>query len=121
MKKEDLKTGMRVKYENGALGIVLADIDCIALKGGGFCHVSSFNDNFGYDYADPNGGWYLVAIWEGYTCNAQVLNFQETGKLLWKKEVKSESQKQLDNVMEKLAELQKEAEQLQETIKKEKK
>lgn len=35
-------------------------------------------------------------------------------------EVESESQKQLDNVMTKLAELQKEAEQLQETIKKEK-
>lgn len=34
---------------------------------------------------------------------------------------KSESEKQLDNMMEKLAELQKEAEQLQETIKKEKK
>lgn len=36
-------------------------------------------------------------------------------------EVKSESEKQLDAVMHKLAELQKEAEQLQETIKKEKK
>lgn len=48
-----------------------------------------------------------------YQTTTEIVNVQYT-------EVKSESQKQLDNVMDKLAELQKEAEQLQETIKKEK-
>lgn len=49
-----------------------------------------------------------------YQTTTEIVNVEYT-------EIKSESEKQLDNVMAKLAELQKEAEQLQETIKKEKK
>lgn len=49
------------------------------------------------------------------------IDFETVVKSVEYPEYKSESEKQLDAVREKLAELQKEAEQLQETIKKEKK
>lgn len=122
MKKEDLKTGMRVIYANGGVGIVLADINVIGLKGGGFCYADDFDENLKHLYTNDEDGWYLVKVYEGFDRSVFVLDFNKMGRLLWeRKPEKSESQKQLDNVMAKLAELQKEAEQLQETIKKEKK
>lgn len=70
---------------------------------------------------DPNGDLYSTIIRKSphITSNDYYKVQHQLESLVF--EGKSESQKQLDNVMNKLAELQKEAEQLQETIKKEKK
>lgn len=70
---------------------------------------------------DPNGDIYSTVIRKSshIVSNNYYMIQDQLEALVF--ESKTESEKQLDAVMTKLAELQKEAEQLQETIKKEKK
>lgn len=121
MEKSDLKSGMRVVHGNhpkGPItGIVILDMGLIVFDSG----------NIAYNYLDEYtpqlfGSSLFWDITEVYDADlGEVLNPNRKSKLIWRREDKSESEKQLDLVLEKLAELQKEAEQLQETIKKEKK
>ena len=120
MKKSDLKTGMRVvhgKHPSGPItGIVICDMGLVVFDGvnGGY----NYLDNYTTQLLGSNSVWDITEVYD-VDLN-EVLNPNKKKKLIWKREEKSESQKQLDNVIAKLAELQKEAEQLQETIKKEK-
>lgn len=73
------------------------------------------------DYRASDEAW--IRLFKGEESNYPEIKvqFATSIKYIEFPETKSESEKQLDTVMAKLAELQKEAEQLQETIKKEKK
>jgi hypothetical protein len=88
-------------------------------KANGDCSLCFFNSL--RTILDPEGSIYREVIRKSpHILSNDYLRIQyELESIVF--EGKSESQKQLDNVMVKLAELQKEAEQLQETIKKEKK
>lgn len=83
MKKEDLKTGMRVVYANGEVGIVLADVDVIGLKDGGYVFISQHDHNLSQVEANTEDGWHVVEIYEGYVRNANVLDFDRKGALIW--------------------------------------
>ncbi len=99
--KETLTTGNRVVYENGEVGIVLKDIDTIA-----------FDDSWDYIHDCDNGyfykeGWEIIEVWEGYTQNGKVLNFNEKGVLLWKKPVeKTPEQIEIEKIAEEMKKLQ---------------
>lgn len=127
MKKEDLKTGDLIVTKNGKyvrvyLGTEGGDI----VSGETWFPLEDYSNERLFEHLGKIPAYQedscFVAVWRP-TCN---MSFKETKpnsythNLVWEFEEKSESQKQLDTVMEKLAELQKEAEQLQETIKKEK-
>lgn len=135
MKKSDLKTGMKVVTRNGEVRIVLLSVvtdysDQYAQykNDTGFmvdpikhshtwCGLSDYSDDLLSDTTEERD---IVEI--SVPGHPYDIFYQHNGyRVIWKREEKSESQKQLDAVMAKLAELQKEAEQLQETIKKEKK
>lgn len=127
MKKSDLKTGMLIKNRRGESFFVFIDAYtkytenkrfAVRADGGDWLDLEAFNEDLEHIYAGPE--WDVLQISTVGHPRDLYENF-DTKLIIWKREDKSESQKQLDNVMEKLVELQKEAEQLQETIKKEKK
>lgn len=133
MKKSDLKTGMKVVTRDGSVYIVLKGIQTDyadqyykgvtdlfvnpKLQSYSWTSFEHFDENL-CDNQSPEYDIMEVSL-PGHPYD---IFYQHNGyRVIWTREEKSESQKQLDTVMEKLAELQKEAEQLQETIKKEKK
>ena len=113
--KDMLRTGMRVIYNNGQVAIVLKDINVLISKDG-FCLLNHLDSDMCYDH--QHNQWSVKAVHEGYTANSDVLNFSDLGKLLWKREVQTPEQKQLQEVMTKISELQSQAEKLQELINK---
>lgn len=133
MKKSELKTGMKVVTRDGCVYIILKGVQ------------SDYSDknykgesDFLVNPREFTHSWNSLNSFDENLCDNQTKEFdiievsvpghpydifyEHNGyRVIWQREDKSESQKQLDTIMEKLAELQKEAEQLQETIKKEKK
>lgn len=128
MKKEDLKSGDLIVTKSGKcvrvyLGTEGGDI----IGGETWFPLKDYSDEILFehigDFHDYQHDSCFMSVWRPkaniYFKESKPAEFSHT--LVWEFKQKSESEKQLDSVMEKLAELQKEAEQLQETIKKEKK
>lgn len=128
MKKSDLKTGDLIATKSGKYVRVYLGTEGGDIVGGEtwfplrdysdeilFEHIGAFHE---YEYDSC-----FMSVWRPKAN----IHFKESKpecfshNLIWEFKQKTESEKQLDLVLEKLAELQKEAEQLQETIKKEKK
>lgn len=120
MKKADLRTGMRVMYDNGGVAIVLKDVGVFATAAG-YNSMASFAEDLELvDQLTPDAaGWTIQAVYEGYTRNANVLNTNDLGRKLWTRPPKqTQEQKQLDIVLTQIQELQSQAEKLQELINK---
>lgn len=126
MKKEDLKTGMLIKIRRGESYFVFTnavtkytDDKPFAVRTDGCCwfDLESYSEDLKHTYAGDE--WDIVQV-STVGHPRDLYESFDSRTVIWTREEKSESQKQLDSVMAKLAELQKEAEQLQETIKKEK-
>ena len=137
MKKSDLKTGMKVVTRDGSVYIVLMNaktdytdqyktynnMEGILVnpkeKSYSWTSLNSYDDDLNKVVEDQEI-WDIVEI--SVPGHPYDVFYPNSGyRVIWTREDKTESEKQLDAVMQKLAELQKEAEQLQETIKKEKK
>lgn len=128
MKKSDLKTGDLIVTRSGKYARVYLGTEGGDIIGGEiwfplknysdeilFEHIGAFHD-YQHDSC-------FMSVWRP-KANIHFKESKPDGfshNLVWEFKHKSESEKQLDTVMAKLAELQKEAEQLQETIKMEKK
>ena len=75
MSMPELKSGQRVVYRNGVRGIVLRDLDIIAIEGGGFNRLSGMGMNsvqqwtIDYVYDKPSNG--------------DMLNFNVRGLMVW--------------------------------------
>lgn len=133
MKKSDLKTGMKVVTRDGSVYIVLrnmqTDYSDNYYKGTKDLFVNSETNSYSwtsFEHFDENLCYNQSQEYDimevSVPGHPYDIFYQHNGyRVIWKRENKTASEKQLDNVMAKLAELQKEAEQLQETIKKEKK
>lgn len=116
MKKSDLKTGMRVVHNNhprhsGEICIVIKDLNKIMFADGSWNYLDSYS-------ADLTMG----TVWdvaEVYECpQRDILNFNNPGVLIWKRETQTPEQKQLQEVMNKISELTVQAEKLQGLINK---
>lgn len=108
---DEFRTGQRVVYRNGEVGIVLKDIEVIGLKDG-FNLIPKQNQ---FEYSAFNENYTIDKIYKGFTSNAHVLDFNELGELIWKREVETEAQKKVKeleqtifNAQKQLAELKKE-------------
>lgn len=128
MKKSDLKTGDLIVTKSGKCVRVYLDTEGGDIVGGEtWFPLRDYTDEILFEHIGANHDYQqdvcFTAVWRPKAN----IHFKESKpadfshNLVWEFKQKSESQKQLDNVMAKLVELQKEAEQLQETIKKEKK
>lgn len=128
MKKSDLKSGDLIVTKSGKcvrvyLGTEGGDI----VAGETWFPLGDTSDEILFEHIDVFFHYQydmcFMSVWRPkaniYFKESKPAEFSHT--LVWEFKQKTESQKQLDAVMEKLAELQKEAEQLEETIKKEKK
>jgi hypothetical protein len=119
MKKSDLKSGMRVLTHSQRLGIVLKDIGVLAWIGGGYTNLTSYREDLKYlGPSEMYSGMDIHIVFEGFTQDSDVLNFNETGVLLWDRREKTPEQIQLDIVIEKIAELQTQASELQNLVNK---
>jgi len=128
MKKSELKSGMRVvhgKHPCGPItGIVIRDMGLIVFEGhnGGYNYLDSYTPSL----SGSNSSWDITEVYD--VCMDEVLNPSRKSKLIWKRVEKTQSQIQLEQVISKLselqmnaAELQKEAQRLQEIVTKENK
>lgn len=90
----------------------MKDIGTLALQGG-FNYINDLDDQLIFDY---DSDWTVDAVYQGYTTNSDVLNFQALGELVWKRNKQTPEQKQLQEVMDKISDLQKQAEILQSMV-----
>lgn len=110
--KSMLTTGMRIVHRNGDVGIILKDIGCIAEEDG-FCNLDDFAESLHYyDGYYREKEWDIVEVYEGFTLNTCVLNFQRLGKLLWKE--KSEKDLKIEELEKTIEEAQKQLQELKE-------
>ncbi|WP_443698970.1 hypothetical protein [Pseudomonas sp.] len=114
--KDMLRTGMRIKYNNGQVAIVLKDIGVLGMHDG-FNNLSHLNDSLkDTEQFDDQVDWDVESVWKGYENNAKVLNFKALGDFIWKREEKSPEQLQLDILLKQISELNTQATKLQEII-----
>ena len=105
MKKEDLKTGMRLKYRNGAIAIVMRDTyldKCVIMYStGGWDYLSVLNDNLmNYKYNNDD----VIAVYNGSHYGGEMINFKANiGTLLWERE-KDIPEYTMEELQEKLGE-----------------
>lgn len=106
---DEFRTGMRVVYRNGEVGIVLKDIKVIGLQGA----FNSLPEQ--YEFEKDEDGWTIDEVYSGFKNHSSVLVFEKKGALLWKREVETEAQKRVKeleqtilNAQKQLAELKKE-------------
>jgi hypothetical protein len=93
---DDLCTGMRVKYRNGKIGIVLKDIGAIGTECG-YNSIEFYGRNDAYD---------IVEVYDGFRHSGYVLNFNKLGNLIWQLEEKTEQQKQIEALEETIKQAQ---------------
>lgn len=113
MKRSDLRTGMRVIHGNhprhsDTVFIVINDLGKVfGSNDTGFNYIASYTQSL-----EMSGGIWDVT--EVYDCpKANILDFNIKGDLLWKRNTQTPEQKQLQEVMDKISDLQKQAEILQ--------
>ena len=105
MKKQDLKTGMRVKLRDGNTGIVLLNLtgneyekNIIVIEYGMHRNLDNYNDNLCYD---NNGNRLLycdiIKVYDIPNNIWEIINFDIKGKLLWerKEEIKEFTLKEI--------------------------
>jgi hypothetical protein len=86
-KVEDLRTGMRVVYECGIVGLVMKDIGVIAMARP---PVIGEWGQFGYNcikeiQCESNSDYDIIKVYEGFTTWG-ILNLESLGKLLWSRD-----------------------------------
>lgn len=108
--KDILRTGMRVVHRNGKIGIILKDIDVIALENG-YNSVKSYSDRLLVHFYDD--GWDIMKVYEGYQNNRKVIDFNELGELIWERKEETEQQKQIRELQETIKKAQEQIEKLQ--------
>jgi len=118
MKKSDLRTGMRVVHgkhsrNSREICIVIKDLNKIMSPDGSWNYLSSYAE----DLTMSGGVWDITEV---YDCpDNKVLDFTVNSQpLLWKRETQTPEQKQLQEVMTKISELQEQANKLQGLINK---
>lgn len=94
MKKSNLKTTMRLELNNGRLGIVLADIQKIALENGGYTTFSTFSDDL---ICISNPAYSVKKVYEGDT-HSGMLDFQKLGPCIWERKEKSKQQLKIEEL-----------------------
>lgn len=114
MKKGDLKTGMRVVTADGWFGI------CLNLEGKNvivsekdYLFIDTMTDDMTYKDAS---GCNVVEVYGLPKSYLHMINPNVKGDLLWKRDQKTEEQKQLDILLEQITDLQKQAEKLQSIV-----
>jgi hypothetical protein len=113
--KDMLRTGMRVKYSNDQIAIVLKDIGILAMDDG-FNFLSHLDDHLQDKDNDDNTEWSIDSVYEGYEGNSNILDLKNLGTLIWKREDKSPEQIQLGVLLKQISELNAQATKLQEII-----
>lgn len=113
--KAMLKTGMRVVHgkhpRQNEPCIVINDLDMFMFKDGGYNYISSYSEELKNSHV-----WDVTAVYAAP--ERDVLNFDLCGELLWQKVEQTPEQKQLQEVMTKISELQNQANKLQELVNK---
>lgn len=107
-----LSTGMRVIHNNGIVGIILKDIDCIITQHHGFtllCEV------LGITAKDPNDNWAIKEVYFGYRRDL-VLSFDDLNNMIWVREGLTQEQKQILELEETILKAQQQIQQLKEKI-----
>jgi hypothetical protein len=113
--KDMLRTGMRIKYNNEQVAIVLKDIGVLGMATG-FNKLTHLNEHLKDVDAMSDKEWDVESVWKGFEANANVLNLKALGDLIWKREDKSPEQTQLDILLKQISELNTQATKLQEII-----
>lgn len=113
MKKSELKTGMRVVHgkhvKGNMVGIVILDLNKICFKDGGFNYLSSYSEDLKNSYC-----WDITEVYD-IDENFPLSFILDSHPIYWVKEKKAE-QIQLEIVMDRIAELQQQANTLKEII-----
>lgn len=114
MKLCELKTGMRVvhgKHPKGSMvGIVILDLNKVCFKDGGYNYISSYSQDMKNSYC-----WDITEVYD--VDDEFPLSFLLESHPIYLIKEKSPEQVQLDTVMDRIAELQHQANKLQEIIK----
>lgn len=110
--KDMLRTGMRVVHRNGKVGIILKDIDVIALENG-YNNVESYSDRIIVHSYDES--WDIMKVYGGYQNNRKVLDFNELGQLVWERKEETEQQKRIRELQETIKKAQYQLEELKES------
>ena len=79
--KNDLETGDFVKCKNGTLGIVLKEVDAIALEDGRYIAINEMNDNLTMKCSEFS----IVKIWRGVQCFIQCDKSEYKNKIIYKR------------------------------------
>jgi hypothetical protein len=83
MTKSDLKTGMRVKYRNGFVRVILLDTtegDIVQVEMGSSFSLTRYNEDLTVKYGDKN-----FDIMEVYQCDPCQILTDKVGNLIWKR------------------------------------
>ena len=82
--KDDLETGDFVKCKNGTLGIVLKEVDAIALEDGRYIIINEMNNDLTMKYAEFTK-FNIVKIWRGVQCFIQCNKSEYQNKIIYKR------------------------------------
>lgn len=80
--KDDLETGDFVKCKNGTLGIVLKEVDAIALEDGRYIAINEIMNN---DLTVKCAEFSIVKIWRGVQCFIQCNMSEYNNKIIYKR------------------------------------
>lgn len=123
MKKSDLRTGdLIVTTDNGgAVRVYLGTANGDIVAGCTWFPLKEYSDEHLFGWSAPSAyGSSFLEVWRPKSnkdfCDAQPNKYSH--ELIWKKEQRTPEQKQLQEVMKKISELQDEAEKLQKLVQK---
>ena len=85
MKKSELKTGMRVKWESGDMGIAMIGIDMksdLIMQGTAYAQLLDYNNDLTSNCNNDD----IIAIYNPPSFNYQFLDYKKHGELIWELE-----------------------------------
>lgn len=80
MKVEDYKTGMRVLYANGQVGMVMKDLGVVLFEDG-------YNFIEDTDSGIDRAGWNISKVYLAPTAYSEILNLARKGPKVWSNEL----------------------------------